>query len=101
MHHVDEIFPPAFYHRADESDDRHFYSCPGWSRILMNAIAAKVELYHDILPPDSDVLDLMSSRYSHCRSPEHFVRRVVGSGMSTDELTATRNWTRPSSMIEP
>ena len=96
----DEIFPPAYYHRADESDDRNFYLMPRMvAHIDENAIAATVELYRDILPPDSDVLDLMSSRYSHLPEPRNHsvpARRWVGNEHGrTDGEPATGRDRRP------
>lgn len=86
----DEIFPPAYYHRADESDDRNFYAMPRMvAHIDNNAIAATTDLYREILPPNASVLDLMSSVYSHLPEPRtDYVKRVVGLGMNADELTA-------------
>ena len=59
-------FPPDFYQREDEQDDRFFYLEP---RLVVHidaiAIAAVSSLFQSLIPPDSVVLDLMSSWRSH------------------------------------
>jgi SAM-dependent methyltransferase len=86
----EEILPAPWYHRADERDDREFYAMPRMvAHIDDDAIAATRALYAEILPPQADVLDLMSSRYSHLPEPrERYVHRVVGLGMNAAEMAA-------------
>ena len=59
-------FTPGDFARQDESDDSLFYQEP---RLLVHideqAIAAIGELFREVIPPDSVILDLMSSWRSH------------------------------------
>lgn len=86
--HPAEILGPEQYRRYDESDDGSFYTAPRLvAHIDETAIAATTDLYRDILPPDADVLDLMSSYYSHLPEPRaQYVRRVWALGMNADEM---------------
>ena len=83
-----EILAPEYYRRADESDDARFYVAPRLvAHIDDTAITATTELYREILPPDADVLDLMSSYYSHLPEPRaDVVRHVWALGMNADEM---------------
>ncbi len=83
-----EILAPEYYRRNDERDDAAFYVAPRLvAHIDARAIAATTTLYREILRPDADVLDLMSSYYSHLPEPRGaFARSVVGLGMNADEL---------------
>jgi SAM-dependent methyltransferase len=79
-------FRPEHFARVDESDDESFYDEP---RLVMHiddtAIAAAGRLYAALLPPDGEILDLMSSWVSHL--PDDFpVSRLVGLGMNEVEL---------------
>ncbi|MGH9031304.1 MAG: class I SAM-dependent methyltransferase [Acidimicrobiia bacterium] len=70
--------------RVDESDDAAFYA---FERKVVHlepgAIEALRTFYSRVLPPGSDVLDLMSSWRSHL--PDG-LGRVVGLGMNTAEM---------------
>ena len=78
--------PPAAFRRADESDDRQFYT---WPRLVHHidegAQAAVTNLYRQHLSPGDDVLDLMSSWVSHL-PPELELGRLAGLGMNAEEL---------------
>ena len=83
---TDTNFPPQQFQREDESDDSEFYSSP---RLVVhiddNAIAAVGRLFRDLIPPDSEVLDLMSSWRSHWPAG-HPKRRMVGLGLNAPEM---------------
>lgn len=83
-----EILGPEYYRRYDESDDGAFYTAPRLvAHIDDTAIAATTALYRDLLAPEMDVLDLMSSYYSHLPEPRtRFTRRVWGLGMNGEEM---------------
>lgn len=87
-----EILAPEYYRRMDESDDGNFYVAPRLvAHIDDSAIAATTEFYREILPKNGEILDLMSSYYSHLPEPRGaYVRRVVGLGMNTTELAQNR-----------
>ena len=79
-------FPDSFFRRADENDDRLFYVEP---RLVVHidepAIAAIGSYFQRELPPNGDILDLMSSWRSHL--PDGFPRkRLVGLGMNAAEM---------------
>lgn len=74
--------------RYDESDDALFYRQPRFvAHIEPQTIGAVTQLYREILPPGGSILDLMSSWISHL-PPEINFSRVVGLGMSQEELAA-------------
>ena len=79
-------FPEQYFRRMDESDDERFYDSP---RLVVHiddvAIAATTQLYREYLPPNGDVLDLMSSWRSHLPTDVPY-RRVVGLGMNEVEM---------------
>ena len=79
-------YPPEFFRREDEGDDRLFYTQP---RLVVHiddyAIAAIGEFFESTLPRDGVILDLMSSWRSHL--PEDFPkRRLVGLGLNDTEM---------------
>ena len=79
-------YPPEFFRRMDESDDRLFYTQP---RLVVHiddhAIAAIGRYFSEMLPEDGVILDLMSSWRSHL--PSNFrAGRVVGLGMNDVEM---------------
>lgn len=79
--------PHGAFAKADPSGDDLFYAQPRMvAHIDEGAIAAVTALYQEVIPPGADVLDLMSSRYSHL--PEGHAGHVVGHGMNADELAA-------------
>ena len=74
------------FQRQDESVDSEFYAMP---RLVVHideqAIAAVSRLFGDLIPPNSVVLDLMSSWRSHW--PEgHPKVRMTGLGMNATEM---------------
>jgi SAM-dependent methyltransferase len=79
-------FPGHFFRREDSSADRFFYAEPRFvTHIDDQTIDALTGVYREIIPPGSDVLDLMSSWISHL-PPEVEYGRVSGLGMSAEEL---------------
>jgi hypothetical protein len=80
--------PPHAFARYDETPDELFYAQPRLvTHIDDAAIAAVTQLYRELFPPGSAVLDLMSSWISHL-PPEVAYRRVVGLGLNGAELAA-------------
>ena len=79
-------FSPQYFERMDEEDDSLFYLQPRKVvHIDDGAIAAASRLFLERVPPDSVVLDLMSSWRSHW--PEgHPKTRMVGLGMNREEM---------------
>ncbi|HEY7295407.1 MAG TPA: methyltransferase domain-containing protein [Dehalococcoidia bacterium] len=88
MDAAESPFTAEHFQRIDESADEAFYDVPRLvTHIDDTAIAAAGRLYAEQLPPEDDILDLMSSWVSHL--PEQFpVRRLVGLGMNAEELAA-------------
>ncbi|MEM9174151.1 MAG: class I SAM-dependent methyltransferase [Myxococcota bacterium] len=80
--------PPHATERVDETPDDQFYAFPRMVVHIDDAtIAALTEYYAEVLTPDADVLDLMSSWVSHL--PENpKLGRVTGLGMNAEELAA-------------
>jgi SAM-dependent methyltransferase len=80
-----ERFPPWFFDRADDHDDREFYTDTRLvTHIDDHAIAAVGRLYEH-LAITGDVLDLMSSWVSHFATPP---RSLTVLGMNRVELDA-------------
>jgi SAM-dependent methyltransferase len=79
---------PEHFARQDERDDAQFYDFPRQvTHIDDAAIASLAGYYLRTVPPDSDVLDLMSSWVSHL--PDELpLASVVGLGMNAEELAA-------------
>lgn len=79
-------FPPDAFRRMDESPDADFYR---EARLVTHidgaTIAALTQVYRELIPPRSRVLDLMSSWVSHL-PPEVSYARVTGLGMNRREL---------------
>ena len=79
-------YPPEFFRRMDESDDRLFYTEP---RLVVHiddhAIAAIGRYFSEMLPEGCVILDLMSSWRSHL-PPDFRAGRVVGLGMNDVEM---------------
>ncbi|HEX9998635.1 MAG TPA: methyltransferase domain-containing protein [Abditibacterium sp.] len=83
-----KFLPAHAFRRYDESDDAIFYQTPRFvAHIEPETIAAVTQLYRELLPPNGAILDLMSSWISHY-PPEMQFSRVVGLGMSHEELAA-------------
>jgi len=79
-------YSQEYFQRQDESVDSEFYSMP---RLVVHiddqAIAAVGGLFRSLIPPNSVVLDLMSSWRSHW--PEgHPKARMTGLGMNATEM---------------
>ena len=77
MSDIKPPFSPEFFEREDESNDALFYTEPRMVvHIDEQAIAAVSQLFLDLIPPGSVVLDLMSSWRSHWPKGHHpwFVR---------------------------
>ncbi len=79
-------FSPQHFQRMDEEDDTFFYQqARKVVHIDDGAIAAASRLFQEMVPPDSVVLDLMSSWRSHW--PEgHPKDRLVGLGLNREEM---------------
>ena len=79
-------FSAQHFQRMDEEDDSLFYLQP--RRVVHiddGAIAAASRLFREMVPPESVVLDLMSSWRSHW--PEgHSKVRLVGLGLNREEM---------------
>ncbi len=79
-------YPPDAFERVDESDDALFYTMPRMVvHIDDHAIAAVSGLFRELIPPDSVVLDLMSSWRSHWPAG-HPKARLTGLGMNAEEM---------------
>jgi SAM-dependent methyltransferase len=79
-------FSPQYFERMDEEDDRAFYQqARKVVHIDDGAIAAVGRLFRELVPPDSSVLDLMSSWRSHWPAG-HPKARLVGLGLNREEM---------------
>lgn len=79
-------FTPQFFERMDEDDDRVFYQYPRKVvHIDDGAIAAAGRLFQALVPPNSVVLDLMSSWRSHWPAG-HPKARMTGLGLNREEM---------------
>ena len=79
-------FSPQYFERMDEEDDRLFYLQPRKVvHIDDGAIAAVGRLFRELIPPDSVVLDLMSSWRSHWPAG-HPKAKMVGLGLNREEM---------------
>ncbi len=79
-------FSPQHFQRMDEEDDTLFYlQARKVVHIDDGAIAAASRLFQEIVPPDSVVLDLMSSWRSHWPKG-HPKARLVGLGLNREEM---------------
>lgn len=78
------------FRRMDETPDDQFYRMPRFtSHIDQGAIDAVTKLYRKYLPENTDILDLMSSFFSHL--PEEIsYNRVVGLGMNEREMARNK-----------
>ena len=85
-----DFFSDRPFDRGDESPDSRFYREPRLvNHIDEAAIGVLSELYREILTPESEVLDLMSSWTSHL--PEDLtLKRMSGLGLNETELARNR-----------
>ena len=84
----DTPFPGEFFQRVDPAPDDRFYSEPRFVTHIDDAtIEALTELYRELIPAGSDVLDLMSSWVSHLPEDASY-GRVSGLGMNERELAS-------------
>lgn len=80
------MLQPDYFRKVDETNDDLFYQQP---RLVVHiddaAIEATTNLYRELIPAHSEVLDLMSSWRSHL-PPDVYYERVAGLGMNETEL---------------
>ncbi len=82
----DSPFVPDDFARLDDSPDPLFYAEPRKVVHLDAAACAAVsDFLYDAVPPDAEVLDLLSSWRSHW-PPELTKRRLVGLGLNAEEM---------------
>ena len=85
---VAPLSPKNAFRRVDESADESFYNFPRFvTHIDERAIRVVTELYREFFPPNSAILDLMSSWISHLPNDVAY-GRVAGLGMNAEELAA-------------
>lgn len=90
---VEHDFPPGYFARYDESDDRNFYIYPRLTAHIDDAACRAVgQLFREELRPNGAILDLMSSYVSHIPA-DLPVRRLVGLGMNEEELRLNQQLT--------
>ncbi|NTV64269.1 MAG: class I SAM-dependent methyltransferase [Oscillochloris sp.] len=83
---LEHSFPPSYFSRYDESDDRHFYLYPRLTAHIDDAARRALgQLFREELPVGGQVLDLMSSYHTHLPA-DLSVGRVVGLGLNEEEL---------------
>ena len=83
---AEDPFPAHFFERADEAADVEFYRQPRFvTHVDQATIEALTEVYREVAPPDSRVLDLMASWVSHLPEDRAY-ERVAGLGMNREEL---------------
>ncbi|KAI5083277.1 hypothetical protein GOP47_0003020 [Adiantum capillus-veneris] len=76
--------------KLDPSSDRSFYSFPRFVTHVDDAfLQTLTQLYRDRIPPNSEILDLMSSWVSHL-PPEITYTRVIGHGLNAAELARNK-----------
>ena len=82
----DTPFSPMDFSRMVDSDDSYFYQAP---RLVVHiddqAIESVGELFREEIPPDSRVLDLLSSWRSHWPKG-HSKRSMTGLGLNSVEM---------------
>jgi len=85
---------PEHFKRADEANDRDFYTEPRLNTHIDDAaIGAARDFYGQVLPPRGHVLDLMTSWVSHLPEANTFAS-VAGLGMNAEELAKNPQLTR-------
>lgn len=83
---IGTTLPVALFQRQDNAPDSQFYAQPRLVTHIDDAtISALTQFYEEFLPPNSDVLDLMSSWISHLPESASY-RSVTGHGMNAEEL---------------
>ncbi len=84
---------PEFFRRVDETPDELFYRTPRLqvSHIDKGADKAAFDIYNELLPANSDILDLMAGWESHL--PNKF-RSVMGLGLNQRELESNPLFSR-------
>lgn len=83
-----DFFSGDAFQRADETIDSKFYSQPRHINHL--DVAAQKQLksvYNDLIPPHSEILDLMTSINSHIDDRLES-KKIIGLGMNEEELAA-------------
>ncbi|MCO5561491.1 hypothetical protein L7F22_015112 [Adiantum nelumboides] len=76
--------------KLDISSDRSFYAFPRFVTHVDDAfLQTLTQLYRNRIPPNSEVLDLMSSWVSHL-PPDVTYKRVVGHGLNAAELARNK-----------
>ena len=79
-------WPQEFFDREDPAPDEQFYLEPRKVVHLdLYALQAVTDLYRELVPPNSVILDLMSAWRSHLPTEARY-QRVVGVGMNEEEL---------------
>lgn len=79
-------WPAEFFEREDPTPDEQFYLEPRKVVHLdLYALQAVTELYRELVPPHSVLLDLMSAWRSHLPTEVRY-QQVVGLGMNEEEL---------------
>jgi hypothetical protein len=79
-------WPAELFDREDPAPDEQFYREPRKVvHIDLVALQAVTDLYRELVPPSSVVLDLMSAWRSHLPTEVKY-QRVVGLGMNAEEL---------------
>jgi SAM-dependent methyltransferase len=79
-------WPAELFDREDPTPDEQFYREPRKVvHIDLYAIQAVTDLYRELVPPNSVILDLMSAWRSHLPTEIRY-QRVVGLGMNEEEL---------------
>jgi SAM-dependent methyltransferase len=93
---VVEVLSDAQRRKWDSSDDGLFYAQPRFVQHLDAGFRRRLtQLYRDRIPPDAEVLDLMSSWVSHLPEDVTYAG-VIGHGLNAQELAANprlqRHW---------
>ena len=79
-------WPPEFFDREDTAPDEAFYLEPRKVvHVDLYALQAITEVYRELVPPGSVILDLMSAWRSHLPT-EITYQRVIGLGLNEEEL---------------
>jgi SAM-dependent methyltransferase len=79
-------WPPELFDREDPTPDEQFYLEPRKVVHLdLYALQAVTDLYRELVPPNSVILDLMSAWRTHLPSEVKY-QRVVGLGMNEEEM---------------